>query len=91
MPRLLRCNSAIRTRAIFTATRLICWRKSAGGWICLWSFHWLFLALVPIELVSQIFLRAYAVTPKGAAWGKELALAFGARSHGRNLVLVLQD
>jgi hypothetical protein len=40
------------------------------------------------ELVSQIFLRAYAVTPKGAAWGKELALAFSARGHRRDFVHV---
>ena len=43
------------------------------------------------ELVSQIFLRAYPVTPKGAARGKELALAFSARGHRRNLVRVHVD
>ncbi len=31
MPRLLPCNSAIRTRAIFAATRWTYWKKSVGG------------------------------------------------------------
>jgi hypothetical protein len=43
------------------------------------------------ELISQIFLRVYAVTPKGVAWGKELAVAFRARGHGRNFVHVHDD
>jgi hypothetical protein len=55
------------------------------------SFRGLFWTLMLNELVSQIFLRAYPVTPKGAARGKELALAFSARGHRRNLVRVHVD
>jgi len=43
------------------------------------------------ELISEIFLGAYAVTAKGIVWGKELALAFSARGHRRNFVYVHED
>ncbi|HZW97208.1 MAG TPA: hypothetical protein VFF64_29965, partial [Candidatus Eremiobacteraceae bacterium] len=54
------------------------------------SSLWFFPTFVQIELVQQIQLRAYAVSTK-VGWGKELVLAFGARSHGRNLLPVPQD
>lgn len=50
-----------------------------------WSFLLLFTALVPIELFSQILLRAYRVARK-IRRSKELVLAFGTRSHERNFV-----
>ena len=62
-----------------------------GACLCRWSFLWLFPTLVLNELVSQIFLLVYAVTPKGAVSGKELALAFSARGHRRNFVHVHED
>jgi hypothetical protein len=55
-----------------------------------WSFLGLFCTFMQIELVSQIFLCTYRIEPKGSR-GKELKLAFSARSHRWNLVHVLQD
>jgi hypothetical protein len=55
-----------------------------------WSFLGLFWTFMQIELVSQILLCTYRIESKGG-WGKELDVAFSARSHGWNLVHVLQD